>query len=29
MRLADNTGRKISPKIHHLGNIAQLTGAIS
>ena len=29
MRLAKNTGRKISPKINHLGSIAQLCRAIS
>jgi len=28
-RLAENTGRKISPKIHHLGTITQLCRAIS
>jgi len=29
MRLTENTGRKISPKIRHLGTIAQLCRAIS
>jgi len=29
MRLAQNTGRKKSPKIRHLGTIAQLSGAVS
>ena len=29
MRLAENTGRKKSPKIRHLDTIAQLCGAVS
>jgi len=29
MRLAENTGRKTSPKMRHLGTIAQLCRAVS